>query len=275
MKKGIVSLLVCIIIPTTSFSFDEKRFEEIVKKIPNANSKLIHFYRSISKEVDEISAGHDEKREVDLSKKLYVLLVCVQSPGSKLQEPKYYELQKEVMGEIELIASKLNKIEKSEKYKNELQKYMDELTDKKNEHQCEDMFKVPEKSQALEAKEVHEKYIEIMNLKKISHPEFVRFLELFNGRDPKLTQDQYEKSFLEAINVYAQTYYEAAASKVILDYKKNCPIPAEEIYKKLCQTDIKYNSVPFENLRLGYCVRDNLKNEMVKNNPKCNQIGKF
>lgn len=251
--------------------------EDAIAEIEKPNANIISAARQLELDSKNLSAGNDSKKSREYILKFLESNKCLMAFTPAIADKKYKKMM-EALRKISFAAAESLAKDDQKVILEQIKKEAEEIMNKQPLSLCR--FKLVEDDQLktdLAAKEkAYSKYKMLIESKKTAHPTFVKIIEGLEAQKKSLElgmssdgipfiAGDYEYNFVLMYELHLKFENDMIALTAKELAAKNNMTPSQ-LYEKKCRGQLKYDSVPEENLRYLICADDNVAKD--KNNKK-------
>lgn len=278
--KSYFLLLLLTVLPIHSLQAKQSELESEIAKIQNPNINLVNAIRQLEKDSLAFMNNTNEKKNVDYVISFLGSNSCIKAFASTLRDRKYKDVLESLQKNVGAAVEKVGKYESDKVFIEKITKSAEEMSKKEPITLCR--FAIVEDEAFKSDKDKKEKayalYKKLMEIKKNVHPQFLKIIENLEVRKESLKfgmssdgipfiPGDYEYNFALMYNLQLET--SKFEIRVIANNLANkFKMKPEQVYEKYCKGQVKYDSVPEEELKYMYCADDNLSLSGANCNPR-------
>lgn len=273
-------LLFLTVLPILSLQAKQTELESEIAKIQNPNVNLINAIRQLEKDSIAFMANTNEKKNADYVISFLGSNSCIKAFSSTLRDRKYKDVLESVQKNVMVAIEKVEKYGADKTLIEKISKSAEEMSKKDPITLCR--FTIVEDEAFKADKDKKEKayalYKKLIEIKKNVHPKFLKIIEDLEAQKESLKfgmssdgipfiPGDYEYNFALMYNLQIETS-KGQLRMITNNLANKFKMKPEQVYEKYCKGQVKYDSVPEEELKYMHCADDNLALSGAKCNPR-------
>jgi hypothetical protein len=278
--KSYFLLLLLTVLPVLSLQAKQSELENEIAKIQNPNTNVINAIRKLEKDSLAFMNNTNEKKNADYVISFLESSSCMKAFGSTIRDRKYKDVLEYVQKIAVTTVEKVGKYESDKIFIEKITKSAEEMNKVDPIKLCR--FKIVEdeefKSDKAKKEKAYAQFKNLMEIKKNVHPKFLKVIENLEAQKESLKfgmssdgipfiPNDYEYNFVLMYNL--QLMMDKDEVRIIANNLANkFKMKPEQVYEKYCRGQLKYDSVPEEELKYMYCFDDNLSLSGANCNPR-------